>query len=252
MSTSTARKEQVPMSTVVSASARRAQLREQSRKRTRSRLLIATICLLVAATLGWAVLFTSVLGVRSVRVTGAHGVSAGAIEQVAAVVAGTPLARVDTAAVAARVGQIPQLETVSVGRALPGTVTVTVVERRPVAVVDADGGRWLVDRHGVLFDQVTEVPAGLPPLQLKSPGPGDAATVAAVTVLGSLPDTLAGQVSLVAAKTADSVVLTLADGRTVVWGGAADSATKARVLAGLIGRPGTTFDISSPAAVVIR
>ena len=56
-----------------------------------------------------------------------------------------------------------------------------MVERVPVAVVGEPGRRSLVDAEGVLFDTVTgEPPAGVVPLDVADPGPGDPATMAAL------------------------------------------------------------------------
>jgi cell division protein FtsQ len=48
------------------------------------------------------------------------------------------------------------------------------------------------------------------------------------------------------------VTLTLRDGRTVLWGGADESAAKARVLTALLGRSGTVYDVSTPSVVTVR
>ena len=67
----------------------------------------------------------------------------------------------------------PQVASVEVTRGWPHTVVVTVVERKPVAVVGPPGQRSLVDAEGVLFDTVTGAPpAGVVPLDVPDPGPG--------------------------------------------------------------------------------
>jgi hypothetical protein len=66
------------------------------------------------------------------------------------------------------------------------------------------------------------------------PGPADPALRAALVVIGSLSPALRLRVEVVEAPTPDSVTLGLRDGRTVVWGGAGDSAAKARALGPLL------------------
>lgn len=73
-----------------------------------------------------------------------------------------------------------------------------------------------------------------------------------MTVVASLQPDLRGTLARVTAPTPDSVTLMLGDGRTVIWGGADDSATKAKVLAALLTQPGTVYDVSSPDAAVVR
>ena len=76
---------------------------------------------------------------------------------------------------------------------------------------------------------------------------GAAATMS--EVLASLPDPLRGAVREVSASSTSDVtlVLTLEDGgtKTVVWGDAHDAELKAEVVQALLGRPGTTIDVSS-------
>ena len=54
------------------------------------------------------------------------------------------------------------------------------------------------------------------------------------------------QVTTVTADTPGDVRLTLSDGRVVKWGNAQDNARKAAVLAALLTRPGTTYDVATP------
>ena len=119
------------------------------------------------------------LGVNSVQVDGVTSLPADQVRETAGIEPGTPLLRVDVDAARARIARLPQVASVEVTRGWPHTVVVTVVERVPVAVVGPPGQRTLVDAHGVLFDTVTGAPpAGVVPLDVASPGPGDAATMA--------------------------------------------------------------------------
>lgn len=218
----------------------------------RNALAAVAGALALVVLLGWLGWFSPVLAVRTVAVTGAEGPTAAVVRDLAAIPEGLPLARVDTAAIEARLAALPQLASVSVDRDWPSTLRVEVVQRVGVAVVDLAGMRWLIDGAGVLFAQVTRPPPGLPALEVETPAAGDRATRAALAVIDALPADILERVSVVAAQSPDSVVLTLSGGRTVIWGSAADSERKALVLAGLFDRPGRTFDVSSPSAVVIR
>lgn len=219
---------------------------------TRVVLAAVAITVVLVVLFGWLVLYSSVLGVRTVEVTGSSGATATAVREVAAIPDGVPLARVDTDGVAERLAILPEVESVSVDRSWPSTIRIVVVERRALALVDRDGVQWLVDRTGTLFAQVTEPPIGMPTLQVADAGPGDRATMAALEVVQVLPADILERVTVVSAESADSVVLRLVGGRRIVWGSAADSERKALVLAGVFDRPGATIDVSSPSAVVIR
>ena len=65
-------------------------------------------------------------------------------------------------------------------------------------------------------------------------------------VVASLPAELAVTVDHVEVETIDQISLALRDGRTVVWGSASDSGTKASVLAVLLPQEGQVYDVSVP------
>lgn len=219
----------------------------------RRRLLIAAVvAVLVIVAAVWVVGFTGVLGVRTVAVSGTRALVADQVRQAAAVRVGEPLARVDTAAVHDRVAGLAGVARVAVSRAWPGTLRITVTERQGMAIVGRDGGIWLVDRDGYVFQRLAARPRTLPRLDVAAAGPDDPATAAALGALGALPPEVARQVLAVAAPTPESVTLTLTGRRVVVWGGTAEAAEKARVLTALLRRPGTRFDVSTPGVVTAR
>lgn len=224
---------------------------EQERTRARIWLVAGTAVLLLGVAF-WVVGFTGLLGVRTVAVTGTRALAADEIRAAAAVAPGEPLARVDTAAVADRVRALPGVARVAVTRSWPATLRIAVTERTGVAAIGRDGGVWLIDADGVVFQQVPARPKNVPRLDVAAAGPDDPATRAALRAVVELPPSVTRQVLAVAAPTPDSIRLTLTGRRTVVWGSPGDAATKAKVLAALLTRPGTTYDVSNPAVVTVR
>jgi cell division septal protein FtsQ len=225
------------------------------------RLLVALgAAVLVVGVVAWLALASPVFAVRTVQVDGEARLSAEQVVQVAGIAEGTPLARVDTAAAAARVAALPQVASVEVTRGWPRTVVVTLAERVPVAVVTDGGTRRLVDAGGVVFETITGTPPdGVVPLDVPDPGPDDAATTAALGALTALPPDVRDQVTGVAATSPDAVTLTLTDGRSVLWGSAARTDRKAEVLGALLDQidagtldPAGTLDVSTPDSVVLR
>ncbi|SNR33715.1 cell division protein FtsQ/DivIB [Blastococcus mobilis] len=212
------------------------------------------------ALLAWLLLAGPVLTVRAVQVDGLATLSADLVQEAAGIGGGTPLLRVDVDAAEARVARLPQVASVEVTRDWPASVVITVVERVPVAVVGEPGRRSLIDAEGVLFDTVTgSPPDGVVPLDVRSPGPDDAATLAGIAAVGSLPADVRKQVTGAAASSADDISLTLTDGTVVRWGDASESDAKAAALVGLLEQiadgslePAGTIDVSTPAAVVLR
>jgi cell division protein FtsQ len=210
-------------------------------------LMVVTVLILAI----WVVGFSGVLGVRQVTVTGVKALSADQVRAAAAVPDGRPLARVDTDGVVARVRGLAGVERVAVTRSWPGTLRITVTERRGVALVDRGDALWLVDPDGVVFQRLSSHPK-LPVLRIPGVGPDSDVARAALTAVTALPPTLLAHVDEVRAPTAEQVTLYLAGKRTVRWGGAEDSAAKARVLSALLSRPGTYYDVSTPSVVTVR
>lgn len=206
--------------------------------------MAGAVTLVVA--LAVVVLFTPVLGVRSVEVTGTHVLTKDRVRAAAGVGHGTPMVWVDTDTVGRRVAKLPQVASVTVSRSLPATVEIAVRERSPVAVFDSAEGTRLVDGSGLPYLTVGKAPPGVPRLDLPKVSPGDPATMAAVRVVDALPGELRKKVTTVTATRQGDVRFTLADGRQVKWGTAEESARKAAVLKVLLSRPGKVYNVSSP------
>jgi cell division protein FtsQ len=193
-----------------------------------------------------AVLFTPLVGVRSVEVTGMRGLTADEVRAAAEVPTGTSMLRLDTTGIVARVAQLPRVASVDVSRQWPSTIRIQVTERDPVGIVPESDGVHLVDSSGLDYATVATAPAGLPKIQLTTIKPADPRTQAVVRVLAVLPPQLRVEVQVVTAKTPGSVTLGLPGGRTIRWGSADDSVHKSAVLAALMTRPGKVYDVSSP------
>jgi cell division protein FtsQ len=193
-----------------------------------------------------AVLWTPLLGVRSVQVSGEQLLTADQVEVAAQVPSGTPMLRLDTDAIKVRVHQLARVATVDVSREWPSTVRISITERDPVGVVVERDGAHLVDRTGLDYATLAVAPTGLPRILLGTAASGDPRVQAVVRVLTALPAQLRSLVVTVSAKTPGSVTLGLSAGRSIRWGSADDSARKAAVLAALMTRPGKVYDVSSP------
>ena len=210
------------------------------------RLVLLSLLLIVVATaLGCILYFTPVMSARSIIVTGIGAVTRDEVVNAAQVKLGTPLLQINTDSVADRVAAIRRVASARVQRQYPSALRITVVERVPVVVRDFPDGPHLFDRDGVDFATAPPPPA-LPYLDVDNPGPTDPATKAALAVLLALRPEIAAQVARISAPSVASITLTLADGRTVIWGTNDRTEEKAEKLAALLTRPGRTYDVSSP------
>ena len=212
--------------------------------------LVLVVLLLAGAVYG--VFFSPLLGVRSVSIAGATDPVSVKVLAVVDVPDGTPLARVDLDGVAERVNAVPEVAEVEVARHWPDTLVVTVTPRVPIAVTSANGRYWLMDSTGDPYLAVDAPPAGLVPVKLATPGVGDPATAAALTVVAALSPDFRAQITDLAARTPYDVRLTLADGRSVIWGEATDSAKKMEILPAVLAQTGTVYNISDPTLVSVH
>jgi cell division protein FtsQ len=213
--------------------------------------LSAAIVLALVAGLAWIVAFSPVLGVRHVTVRGESLLTAEQVRAAADIGSGTPLLRVRTSAVEARVEALPEVASARVSVTYPSTVTIVVSERVAVGYVASVATPpvvSLIDRTGTAFRPVTGAPAGLPQLTATTA----AAVRASAEVAASLPQAIRATVTTITAKSENSVVLTLSDGRSVIWGGSVRNAQKAALLPALLTQDGSSIDVSADGVVVVR
>ncbi|MEH0937583.1 cell division protein FtsQ/DivIB [Micromonospora psammae] len=224
----------------------------QRRMRAALPWAVAGGVLAVAGLVAWAVLGSGLFGVREVRVVGADLVTPVEVREAAAVPDGVPLARVDLAATARRIGALAPVERATVSRDWPETLVVTVVERTGVAAVPQDGQFVVLDRAGVVFRTAPQAPDGLPVVRLATPGPDDAGTRAALEVLAALTPQLRAELSELTVEGLARISLTLRGERKVVWGDATRGPEKARVATALLDRDAATIDVSAPDVVTFK
>lgn len=215
-------------------------------------VLVVVVVVALVATSIWLVFFSATLQVKKVQVVGNQLLSDARIRELAAVPLGEQLALVDLDRADARVGSLPEVQSVDVTRTWPDGVRIEVVERTAVAVVDLAGRLRGLDAEGVVFRDYKTVPPGMPRIR-----PGDAAGTDALkeaaAVVSALPDDLAARVDHVEVATVDQITLVLRDQRQVQWGSAEESALKAQVIDKLLAaQQGTVYDVSVPGNPTVR
>jgi cell division protein FtsQ len=209
----------------------------------------------IIAGVGWALLGSKFLVVRSIDIKGGPAISRAQVITASGVKAGTPLIRVNTSQVARRVEQITLVQSARVRRDWPDGLIITLQQRKAVLAITEGSSYGLIDKFGVVLRQVPQPPAGMPVLTTPGtaqPGSlrGSPAVAAAATVLRDLPTALSHSVKEIGAATADSVTLHLRRGITIVWGDDSQTLVKAREVGILMRGRARYFDVSDPRAVV--
>lgn len=232
-----------------------------TRDEGRKRLRILGAVLAAASLAGGAVAAThsALLDVDHVRITGTTHTSQADVLRASGLEGHRFMIDVG-AGVAARVGALPWVRSVSVERSWPGTVRIHIVERTPLAVLPADGGtNAVVDSSGrVLADQ--QLP-GLVRIDGVAPAPAPGAEVgpdgkAALAVAAALPADARGRVSSIS-RDPDGLVLHLRDkGSPIVRFGTDDAlgpkiVALTTMLAKLDLSDAAVIDVRVPAAPVL-
>jgi cell division protein FtsQ len=207
------------------------------------------VLLVVLALLGsgiYAVWFSAWLAVQDIEVSGAQTVEASDIRARSGIDEGDPLVRLDLGAAERRIGALAVVRSVSVTRQWPHGVLISIEERVAIAVVEIGGTLRGMDVDGVVFREYKKAPPGLPRIET-SIGTTSAALQEAANVISALPQEISLLVDHVQVTTVDQISLVLKNGRTVSWGSAEESETKAKVLATLLATvEASVYDVSVP------
>jgi cell division protein FtsQ len=208
------------------------------------------------AGMAWAFLGSRLLVVRSVVVTGNHLVPSAEVLAAADVAAGTPLVRVDTTQITARVDAIRQVRDAQVIKSWPDRLVIQVTERTPQLAVAAPGGGYdLVDPAGVVVRWSASRPHGMPSYATASPVESlrsDPGVGLAVAVLAELPAGLRSEVVSVFLPSPGQIALSLGSGNTVVWGSTDRASEKAAELAILMRTSAQYYDVSAPGLAMTK
>lgn len=226
--------------------------RSRSERRRRWKQIAGLVlAIVVAGTLVWLIFFSSVLAVRGVEIAGRTTLKESQIMAAAQVPVGRPLARVNVKAIEGRVAALQRVDSVSVSRSWPRTISITIVERRAVVWMSIGGRIRGIDRHGVDYRSYSAAPKSLLEATITATDARDRqqASEALVAVVSRISDDDPGlrqQIQSISAATKDSIELNLTDGRIVVWGSGAQGERKLTVLRSLLTIPASRYDVSAP------
>jgi cell division protein FtsQ len=225
-------------------------LPRKKRRRRWLRWVVAVLILALVGTTVWLLGFSSVLATSRVEVSGADVLSSRQVRDAARVPLGLPLARQDLDAVANRVAMLAPVESVTVDRAWPDAVAISVTERTAVLGLRDPAGYTLVDRAGVAFQHVGRLPEGI---VLVDANRTDTALLSQVALVANAFDTdLRSKVTAVRATSPIALTVVLKSGVTINWGAADQSALKAQIVAALLRRDPRHVDVSSPHNPAVR
>lgn len=196
------------------------------------------------------------LAFREVRVEGGDRVTSQAVAEALSGLYGEPLARVNDERVQIALEPLTLVQAFETRIEPPGTLVVTIIERKPLGAVLAGDAFDVVDAAGVTLWEEPALPGGLPRILVAADATSPSFS-AISRVLRALPDELLAQVEGITATTLDDVRFTIrGSSHEVVWGSSERSPEKARVLrAALIAldsEESRVIDVTTPDSVVVR
>ncbi len=166
---------------------------------------------------------SSLVGIKQVQVTGLNGPN---VSQIRAALVNSALTMTSLDASVTKldkaVAGYPNVYAITISTHFPHGLSITVVEHRPVAVIQAAGRREEVDGTGLLLPDRTGQLASLPLVPLRyEPGGAQVQTagaLAAIDTLQAAPFQLLSHIQSATSTSAHGVVLQLRNGPQLFFG----------------------------------
>lgn len=229
--------------------------RELGRRRLRILLAIAAVPALLGA--AYLLVDSAMLDVDRVQVIGASQSTPAEVAAMSGIARGEPMVRIDAAAAARRVEQLPWVESARVVRRWPGTVRIEVAEYVPAAFVRRSSSTVaLVASDGRVLGDTESAPGGLLEIVGVRRPPEIGATLSppgAAGLASELPSELVDRIARV--DLSHGVTLHLADGPQIRLGDVDDLGAKAAAALAVLERlgeePAEYVDVGVPSAPVV-
>lgn len=213
---------------------------------------VGALLLLVLATV-----FTPLLAVEKIRISGVVNISQAQIDKAVANQIGTPLPLVSQQTIAEQLAKFSLIESFTLVSELPHTLHIAISERQPICIVDVKGVSYLYDPAGIRIGEA-DYQDKYPRVLIVGEPKNSKSFNQAIEVLLALPADLLPRLSQIDAKSKDDVTMQLRGnaGQRIIWGDASQSTLKSKVLSALVNNQKVTdrvtFDVSSPTAPVVR
>jgi cell division protein FtsQ len=231
----------------------------KGKRRKRTVLAVAGTLVAVVAGLLAAAIFSPVLAVDTISVSGTRLLTPVQVQSALEPLRGKPLPQITDEEVGRLLEPLVQVKSVSAEARPPSGLAVRVRERVPVALVKQGEQYQLVDVEGVQLAATADPESvSLPVIDGGAGTIGQDLFRATAAVLGALPADVLSRLSNASAQSVDAVELKLVDGQTIIWGNAGEKELKAKVLAALLKVPADpknpvkVYDVSVPRHPVTR
>jgi len=233
-----------------------AHVHHRSYGRLRTWVIVAGI-LAGLAVVAFGSTYTPLFAADAVRVEGAGHLSSAQVRRIARIQTGVNVFRLDARQAERRLERSAWVGDATVTKTLPSTVTITIVERVPAAVMvtDPSGERSIIAEDGTILAPAPDA-AALPLVEAADGAtvPSEAQRILGAKVAASLPPEIARRVGSVQAGADGTVTVVLTGGVAVSYGDAEALVQKGQALRAVLRwaeRAGVglgTVDVRTPAA----
>ena len=186
---------------------------------------------------GWGATRTPLFEMRALHVTGNRHLTDAEVARLTGLSRSTNVLWLRGSTIAHRIERDPWIFRARVTRSLPGTVTVSIQERRPVAIIESGRSLLLVSGDGVVLGQApasARLPVIHAPGAPLAVGARLSAVPAELVVARSLPLAVRGKVQRITTLNHGALTLLLRSGVRVLYGDASQAGSKGRALASLL------------------
>jgi cell division protein FtsQ len=229
-------------------------------------LSLFVLAAVAAGLFTWLVFFTSTFTIKAVEITGSRIRSVQYVREESGIDAYRNIVTLPAAKISGRLEQDPWIKEARVGRRLPHTVTITVTERKPVALVDCNGAFFLVDGSGWTispagptdFPQLPRVNGGSMSTPKVAARVADRRVVECIGIMSQMSESMRGNIVLANPFDGRGHVFVTRMGFQIVYGSSAEARRKNEILEAIIldakknDRHAEYVDVSVPDSPVIK
>jgi len=131
---------------------------KKNRKRKKKRYFLVFPGIIAAAVLLYFFFSSSLFDIKAIEVTGNDHHTAGEIIDMAGAELGVPIFKIDKKDMTASLKEDPYIKEIKIGRRLPSTLTIEVIERKEAAAVAYGNSFILIDPDCIILRRVDEQP----------------------------------------------------------------------------------------------